>query len=94
MFYDLSFLGPWLVLTALLGAGVGWKSEAPDWRAPLRDSWIKIAIVALVIAVVIDWLHVFHGRFAFWWESAILFAVVYLLFGALVARLKRDRARA
>ncbi len=94
MFYDLSFLGPWLVLVALLGVAVGWKSDAPDWRAPLRDSWFKRVLVALVVAVVIAWLHIFKGRFEFWWESAILFAAVYMLFGALGARLKGDRAAA
>jgi len=92
MFYDLSFLGPWLVLAAILGVAVGMNTEAPDWRASLRDSWFKKALIALAIAVVIAWLHLFSGRFAFWWESAILFAAVYLLFGALGSRLKRDRA--
>ena len=94
MFYDLSFLGPWLALAAVLGVVVGMYSEAFDWHAPWRDSWVKKALIGLVVAVVIAWLHIFSGRTGFWWESVILFAAVYLLFGALGFRLKRDRSGA
>jgi membrane protein YdbS with pleckstrin-like domain len=92
MFYDLSFLGPWLALAAILGVAVGMNAEAPDWNASWRDSWFKKALIGLVIAVVIAWLHIFSGRFGFWWESAILFVAIYLLFGALGARFKRNRS--
>ena len=92
MFYDLSFLGPWLALAAVLGVAVGMNSEAPDWHAPWRNSWFKKALIGLVVAVVIAWLHIFSGRFEFWWESAILFVAVYLLFGALGSRFKRNRS--
>ena len=89
MIYDITFVWPWLILALLLGGAIGRSSDPIDWQQGWRDSWFIRTVIVLVIALIIDWLHIFPGRFAFWWETAILFAAAYLIGGALGGFLKR-----
>jgi len=92
MLYDISFLWPWLLLAAVIGLAVGMSAEPPDFGQSWRESWFKQALIAIVVALVVAWLHILPGRAAFWWESAILFAIVYLLAGVVGGRFPRKSA--
>jgi hypothetical protein len=89
MIYDIAFIWPWLILALILGGAVGRNADAIDWQESWRDSWIKRWAIVLVVALIIDWLHIFPGRFAFWWETAILFAAAYLIGGILGGYFRR-----
>jgi membrane protein YdbS with pleckstrin-like domain len=95
MIYDFTFLWPWLALAAILGGAVGWNSEAPpEWATAWRENWLKQALIALVVAVIIAWLHVFPGRVGYWWETAVLFAAAYLVGGVIGGAAKAYRSQA
>jgi hypothetical protein len=79
MSYDVSFLGGWLALAALVGAAVGWYTEASEPQAPLFQGAFRAAVIALAVVFVVAFVHLFSGRLAFWLESAALFGVVYLI---------------
>jgi len=79
MSYDVSFLGGWLALAALVGLGVGWYAEASEPQEPLLQGRFRAALIALAVAFVAAFIHLFSGRLAFWLESAVLFGVVYLV---------------
>lgn len=81
MFYDVSFLLPWLVVTLLLGAAVGWRAEAPGPQQPWFEGWVRYALIALAVALVLSLLGLFPGRAGFWLETAVLFGVAYALGG-------------
>ncbi len=89
MFYDIGYLWLWLVLVLLIGVAVGMNTSPPDWSAPIPDSRIKQALIALVVAAIIAWLHIFAGVFAFWWETAVDFAAAYLIGGVIGGRLPK-----
>jgi hypothetical protein len=92
MSYDVSFLWIWLALAALLGAAVGWRTEAPEPQAPLFQGRFRAALIVLAAAFVAAFVHLFSGRFAFWLETAVLFAIVYLVGGFVGGALRRTRA--
>ena len=79
MSYDVSFLWGWLALGALTGAAVGWYTESPEPQAPLFQGRFRAALIALAVAFVAAVIHLFSGRTAFWLETAVLFAIVYLV---------------
>lgn len=78
MTYDISFLGGWLALAALVGLVVGWYTEGPGPQAPLFQGGFRAALIALAVVFVAALVHLFSGRLAFWLESLVLFSVVYL----------------
>ncbi len=89
MFYDISFLGLWLALALLLGAGVGWWTEVSGAQAPWFFGWFRTALIAWLVGLVVAWLHWLPGRLGFWLESALLFFVLYIL-GCLIGGLLRS----
>jgi len=83
MTYDISFLWIWLVLSAIVGAVVAWRSHDPGPQTPMFEGWARRAAIAWVIALAIVGLHLLPGRLAFWLESAVLFFAAYVV-GALI----------
>ncbi len=79
MSYDVSFLGGWLALALVVGAVVGWYTESEEPQAPLFEGRFRTALIALAVLFLAALLHLFSGRFAFWLESTVLFAIVYLI---------------
>jgi hypothetical protein len=92
MSYDVSFLGAWLALAALVGLGVGWWAEAPEPQAPLFQGRFRAALIVLAVAFVAAFIHLFSGGLAFWLESAVLFGIVYLVGCFVGGALRRTRA--
>jgi hypothetical protein len=91
MSYDVSFLGGWLALAALVGLGVGWYTEAPEPQAPLFQGRFRTALIGLAVAFVAALIHLFSGGLAFWLESAVLFGVAYLVGCFVGGALRRAR---
>jgi hypothetical protein len=81
MFYDLPYLWPWLILTLLLGAAFGWRTEAPGPQAPMFEGWFRWALIALAIAFVLSVFGALPGRFGFWVETAVFFFAAYVVGG-------------
>jgi hypothetical protein len=94
MFYDVSFLWVWLLFALLIGAAMGWRTEAPEPQAPLFAGGFRIAVIALAVAFVIALLDLLPGRLGFWWESGVLFLIAYLAgcFAGGAAHRARDAA--
>ena len=89
MIYDTSFLWIWLTLAFLLGAIVGWWTEASGAQAPWFFGWFRTAVIAWLAGLVLAWLHWLPGRLGFWLETALLFFALYVL-GALLGGLLRN----
>jgi Ca2+/Na+ antiporter len=90
MTFDISYLWIWLVLSAIIGGVVAWRSHVPGPQAPVFEGWVRRAAYIWVLAVVAALLHLLSGRVAFWLESAVLFFAAYVL-GALIGGAARDR---
>jgi hypothetical protein len=91
MSFDVSYLGGWLALAALVGLGVGWYAETPGPQAPLFQGRFRAALIALAVLLAAALIHLFSGGLAFWLESAVLFGVVYLVGCFLGGALRRLR---
>ena len=83
MTYDISYLFLWLVLAALVGAAVAWRTHDPGPQGPMLEGRARVAAIVWALAVVAVLLHLFSGRLAFWLESAVLFFAAYVV-GALI----------
>ena len=90
MTYDISFLWIWLVLTALVGGVVAWRSHESGPQGPIFEGWARRAAITWVVALAIVALHLLSGRMAFWLESAVLFSTAYVV-GALIGSAARSR---
>ncbi|HXT08937.1 MAG TPA: hypothetical protein VN715_18620 [Roseiarcus sp.] len=92
MFYDVSFLWLWLALAVLLGGFVGWRNEVEGPQAPWFNGWVRYALIALIVGVIVALFGLLPGRAGFWLETAVLFFVAYLIGGLAGGALKRLRA--
>ena len=79
MSYDVSLLWYWLVLAALVGMAIGWRTEGPEPQAPWFHGWVRNAVILFVLAFVLAMAHAVSGRAAFWVETAVLFSFVYAI---------------
>ena len=78
MFYDLSFIWIWLVLTLILGGAIGWRGEVPGEQSPLFEGMFRNIVIGIVVLFVAVLLHLLPGRLGFWLETAVLFAIFYI----------------
>ena len=92
MIYDVSFLWLWLALAVLLGGFVGWRNEVEGPQAPWFNGWVRYALIALIVGVIVALFGLLPGRAGFWLETAVLFFVAYLIGGLAGGALKRLRA--
>ncbi len=94
MLYDLSFLWIWLVLAALVGGAIGWRTEDSGPQGPWFEGWFRFALIALGVGVVLALAGLLPGRAGFWLELAVLFFIVYLIGCLAGGALQRLRAAA
>jgi hypothetical protein len=92
MFFDVSFLWIWLVLSAVLGGFVGWRNEVEGPQAPWFEGWFRSALIALVVGVLLALFGLLPGRLGFWVETAVLFFIAYLIGALAGGALRRLRA--
>ena len=89
MFYDETYLCFWLALALLLGGYIGWRNEAPGPQAPWFTGWVRNSLIALIVGAILSLLGLLPGRMGLWVETAVLFAIAYIVGGLAGGALKR-----
>jgi len=79
MTYLFSTLFWWMLLALVLGGAVGFMTWSQDKNDGWAKSWLKWALVAFIVGLIIAVLHLFRGRFGFWLESALFLFASYII---------------
>ena len=79
MIYDISYLGAWIVLTLVVGAGIGWRAQKAGPQQPWSDDGFKKSLIAFAAGVVLVWLQWLPGRLGLWLETAVVFYAAYVV---------------
>jgi putative effector of murein hydrolase len=77
MFYDLATFSLWLLVALLIGMGVGWSTYSDSPREGWLAGWIKWAVLAFVVGLIVAMLKLLPGRIGFWLEVALLMTFAY-----------------
>jgi predicted flap endonuclease-1-like 5' DNA nuclease len=77
MLYDLVTFSVLLFFALLIGMGVGWSTYSQNPREGWLVGWIKWALLAFVVGLIVALLKLLPGRIGFWLEVALLMTFAY-----------------
>jgi predicted flap endonuclease-1-like 5' DNA nuclease len=77
MFYDLATFSLWLLVALLIGMGVGWSTYSDSPREGWLAGWVKWAVLAFVVGLIVAMLKLLPGRTGFWLEVVLLMTFAY-----------------